>query len=408
MKRLLAAVLLVTTLFGTAGITKKALELISEGWTVDTEGAVVADFNSDGEEDIALVYYQIDPEFEIENRTNRVLVALSEGKKLNRVVDQGLPWGEDFGVEVSLDYVEGILTIFQHRGIMHQFNEWGLTWDEDQQSFLERKSAWGGIAGLGSSGYFDAVSGTGSVQKVWDDVEITVEYANIHAKELEGELTLDGHATEADWQRPPSCNHYWVNWGSENWGDEADASISLKALYDPANLYLYVEVADDDLVLPEDPEGLLHADHLELWIDRLTPDISVQELGYVYDDWERKKDEYTVQIAVTNGKDGTTISQMWLPEEDIKNPGVVAGFGYDNGVYTVELSLPWDVIHPRGPVDYFSFSAVYSDSDNPDNPKQETLIGTSTVRWAEPFTFGTLLTYEPELIYWGIEPLEDY
>ncbi|MBD3285531.1 hypothetical protein GF338_04260 [candidate division WOR-3 bacterium] len=407
MKRLLAVTLACTQFLG-ASIINDALKLVPDGWTADTEGAVVADFNSDGDEDIAIVYYALDPEFEIENRTNRILVALSDDKKLRRVVDQGLPWGEDFGVEINLDYVDGILKVFQHRGIMHQFNEWGLTWDETAQMFMERTSAWGGIAGLGSSGYHDALTGTGSFEKVWDDVDISVEYADIYAKEVKGEITIDGKATEPDWEKPRECTHYWVNWGSENWGDEADASMRVKALYDPAHIYLFIEVADDDLVLPNDPDDLLNTDHLELWIDRLTPDISTQELDYVYNDWERKADEYTVQIAVAESKEGKVLSEMWLPEEDITDPGVNVGFSYDNRILTAELSLPWDVIRPSGTVDYFSFSVVYSDSDNRVNPKQETLIGTSTVRWAEPFTFGGLLTFKPEPVYWGIEPLEDY
>lgn len=388
-----------------AGLKKDAAKLVPQGWTAEMDGAVIADFNSDGADDIALVYYSIDPDLgEIENRINRVLVLIAEDKKLFPVVDQGLPFDEDYGTEVDLEYVDGILVIFQHRGIMHQFNEWGITWDEFSERFWERTSAWGGLMGLGSSGSFDALTGIGSAEKIWDDVNISCEYATIYAEGLEGEINLDGKADEADWQRPFACKDFWVTWGEENWGEVEDASLAVRALFDGVYLYLLAEVTDDELVLPRGNDDILASDHLELWIDRLTPDISVQELGYVYDDFERKKDKYTVQIAVTQSSDGGTLAQMWLPEDSNENPGIEAGFSREGIIWTAELAIPWDMIHPRGPVDYFSFSLVFSDSDDKSNHKQETLIGTSKVRWAEPFTFGQLLTYKPDRVYWGVYP----
>ncbi|MBN2379867.1 hypothetical protein JXM67_08720 [candidate division WOR-3 bacterium] len=407
MKRVLAAGMLFVAAACFADIKKDAAKFVPEGWIADIDGAVIADFNSDGAEDIALVYYAIDPDMgEFDNRMNRVLVLIADGKGYYESVNQRLPMDSDYGTEVTLDYFDGVLKIFQHRGIMHLFNEWGITWDEFTQRFWERTSGWGGLVGLGSSGYYDALTGLGSAEKIWDDVDVSVEYATIYAEKLEGTITLDGKPDEPDWQRPFATTNFWVTWGNQNWGEEEDASIQVRALFDEVNLYLLAEVRDDEQVLPKGEDDILASDHLELWIDRLTSDVLTEESIYVYD-WQRKKDAYTVQIALAESVNGKALIRMWLPEENSVNPGIDAGFSRTAGTWTAEISIPWEIIHPSGPVDYFSFSLVFSDSDNGSNPRQETLIGTSTVSWAEPFTFGQLLTSKPYRTYWGIYPEEE-
>jgi hypothetical protein len=264
-----------------AGLKKDALGFVPRGWEVDEHEMVVADFNKDGSEDIALIYYKVDADSdELSNRTNRVLALISYGKKLVPVVDQRFPEDQDYGTEVMIEYEDGILKIFQHMGFMHRFNEWGLAWDEFAERFWERTYASGGIMGFGSVTGYDAATGLGCAEKVWEDVDITAEYSTIFAEEALGDIKLDGYDNEADWQRAWVADNYWVTYGAENWADEADASLKIWSLFDEKNLYLYIEVQDDDAVLPKNTDDILKSDHLDLWFDALTPE-AVESSGYV-------------------------------------------------------------------------------------------------------------------------------
>ena len=408
MKRVvMMGMLLVIGVF--ADLKKDALKSVPQGWEVDPQEMVVADFNKDFADDIALVYYKIDEEFE--NRVNRVLVLISYGKKLVPVVDQRFPADQDFSTEVMINYENGILKIFQHMGFMHRFNEWGIAWDELTEGFWERTYASGGILGLGAATGYDALTGLGYVEKVWEDVNVSCEYSTIFAEKLAGSIKLDGYDNELGWQRCWVADNYWITYGEDNWSREEDASLKIKALYDEDSLYLFVEVTDDEFVFPSNPDEVLASDHLELWFDMLTEERAETVSGYVAEPWKRKKDPFVSQIAVVQSASGKPLVERWLPAitDNQYIPDIQAGFYREpgTGTWVVEMGIPWDEFSPEGVLDYLSFTIVYSDSDNPSNPKQETLIGTSQLRWAEPFTFGSLMTEKPDRIYWGVYPEED-
>lgn len=393
---------------GLADLKKDALKSVPQGWEVDEHEMVVADFNKDDAEDLALVYYKIDEEFE--NRVNRVLVLISYGKKLVPMVDQRFPADQDFGTEVMIDYEDGILRIFQHMGFMHKFNEWGLAWCEFAERFWERTYASGGILGLGSATGYDALTGLGYVEKVWEDVDVSCEYSTIFAEKLDGSIKLDGYDNELGWQRCWVADNYWITYGEDNWSREEDASLKIKALYDEDSLYLFVEVIDDELVFPSNPDEVLASDHLELWFDIWTEERAETVSGYVAEPWKREKDPFVSQIAVAQSASGQPLVERWLPDlsnDDQPLPRVNAAFFSSENVWVVETAIEWVEFGSQGVLDYLSFTLVYSDSDNPSAPKQETLIATSQLRWAEPFTFGSLMTEKPDRVYWGIYPEED-
>jgi hypothetical protein len=172
-------------------------------------------------------------------------------------------------------------------------------------------------------------------------------------------------------------------------------------------LYLFLEVADDEFVFASDPDGVLACDHLELWFDMLTEE-STEASGYVTEPWKRKKDPFVSQIAVAQSASGKPIILRWLPVSRAQHvPDIKAGFSGSDNIWTAELAIPWHEFDAEEVLDYLSFSLAFSDSDNPSAPKQETVIATSEIRWAEPFTFGSLVTEKPYRVYWGIYPEED-
>lgn len=410
MKRLLVLISIAATAPLVAGLESEARAFIPAGWLLDNSSVVVADFDFDGGDDIALCYFQVDPELgEIENRINRILVLLSDEDGLYPVLDQGLPEGEDYGVELQLDWNAGILTIYQHRGIMHQWNQWQLMWDSQRQAFWERTSAWGGLMGLGSAGGFDAATGVGYVEKIWDDVDISAEYLTIYASRLSGTINIDGLDEEPDWERCRVTDTFWVNYGEKKWKGNQDAGLAVRALYDDARLYLFIDVSDDVHIPVSAEDDVLNLDHLELWFDLFNWEEADRE-GYFPELWNRKKDKYVCQLALAEDYEHNPIVMQWLPEGQPGYPapisGIRAAFREVKGQWTAEISLDWENLgSSAGAMEYLTTSVVFSDSDDQQNPKQETLAGTSEVRWADPFTFGSLVTTEPKRVYWGVEPL---
>jgi hypothetical protein len=390
-----------------ADLKKDAMDFVSKGWEVDTADVVIADFNSDDTDDIALVYYRIDPERgEASNRMNRVFILLGQEQGFKTLVDQGLPYDEDFGTEVMLSWDDGILYIFQHMGVAHRFNKWGLEWDAERQAFWQRLTASGGILGLGFIASFDAGTGTGYVEKIWDDIDVSAEYSNIYIKKLSSTINLDGRDAEQDWQDARPSWTGWFAWGYENCKGADDTDLEVRGLYDEKYLYLFVDITDDVYVQPFTGDDIVHGDHIELWIDRLTWEES-EATGYYSEMWNRKKDLYVTQIGIAQAPDGSTVARRWLPEDSDWQPEIKAGFQKQLKGWTAELEIPWAYVSPKASPDYLVFSLVFSDSDDSQNPRQETLMGTSGVRWAAPFTFGTLMTEKPDRIYWGIYPEED-
>lgn len=421
MRRVIQFLILVLISVAFAEIKQDAAKYVPEGWMADLEGAVVADFNSDGADDVALVYYRIDPDLsEFNNRINRVMVLISWGRTLTLSVDQPLPYGEDFGTEVSLDYDDGILRVFQHMGFMHRFNEWGLEWFPGMERFWERMYASGGIMGLGSVAGFDAATGLGYVEKVWDDVDISAEYATIYAEPTYTQVILDGYINEQAWNRARPCEDYWVTWGVGYWGEVEDASLEVRSLFDEEYLYLAVEIGDDDLVKPAGEADILAADHLELWFDCF----DWESEDYFPELWARKADPYVYQYAAALDSKGRMQVMRWLPEaeqqeDDVGDSASVPDAACPDAAcpdaacvagsqsWTFEIAVPWELLNSSGPADYVPLTVAFSDSDNPQNPKQESIIATSQVSWAEPLTFGSVVTQKAEKYFWGIEPHSD-
>lgn len=388
-----------------ADIRKDAERFIPKGWIIDEESVASGDFNVDGKSDIALCYYKVATSLgEIENRTNRILVLISKGKSSERVVDQPLAGEFDYGTPVQIDLDCGMLDIFQHRGVMNQFSEWILSWDSVQNKFWTRSFSSGGVAGLGSATSFDEETGIGYIEKIWDDVEKTASYATIYAERLGGVLNIDGNDDEAAWKGVRTLDTCWITYGRNSWEGKEDCWMSTRALYDDENVYIFVKVADDSYVKPAKIEDLMSCDHLELWIDKLTSLVS--EAGDYYPElWDRVKDPYVSQIALAEGSASKPILERWLPEDSDTRVFVKAGFSKSEKGVNYELAIPWSEFDYECSPSCASFSLVYSDSDNKSKPKQETLIATSELRWADPFTFGVLSTTIPRRIYWGIEPI---
>ncbi len=409
MKRIIAASLLIVVV-ALAGLKRDALKYVPRDWIADTAGAVTRDFNSDGSQDIALVYYQIDqPAGEFNNRINRVLVLMADGRKLRPVIDQFLPYEEDFGTEVTLDYRNDLLLIFQHMGFMHRWNEWGLAYDAELDMFWEASHASGGILGLGFAASVDFRDGTGYVEKVWDDVDITAHYATIYSNQTRSPIDIDGKDAESDWLHHtlPITTHNWITYGEDSWNGFDDATFNVRSLYDDEFCYFYIEVRDDEIINPSSANQILSCDHLELWIDQLTWEKS-EETGYYPQMWDRRKDPYVAQFAIAQIEGGNPVAVQWLPSEKGEVAGIKMGVIRDAEVCNYEVAIPWRFFgESSDDLEYAPMTVVYSDTDDRTSPEQESLIATSEARWADPFTFGYWQRGRHVRYYWGVSGLEE-
>lgn len=196
-------------------------------------------------------------------------------------------------------------------------------------------------------------------------------------------ITVDGNL--GDW---PASGWQAIDTpveGSQSYGGPSDAYATFQTAWSAQGLALAVQVTDD--LFRPGPVGtdLWQGDALELHLDA--------NLEQDYADTLANDDDYQLGIAVTD--DGQTLQvYRWLP---LAREGSLAAYGAGragDGVYIVEVLLPWDYFGMGAPAaaSAYGFNLSISDNDS-DLPAQETVLSASPVRttYNNPTEWGTLV-----------------
>jgi hypothetical protein len=182
-----------------------------------------------------------------------------------------------------------------------------------------------------------------------------------------------------------------VVFGRDRWDNAQDLSGSVMVGWDSHNLYLGVEVIDEDYEQNTGGENLFRGDSLEILIDtNLGADFYVNSLS---------SDDF--QLGISPGSpvpDEDPEAYLWYPDSirGSRSQVEIAAVRTDNG-YTIEVAIPWSVFEmtPQAGVHYgFAFSV--SDNDIDGGIAQQSMISNvSTRRLTDPTTWGDLLLYRP-------------
>ncbi len=181
----------------------------------------------------------------------------------------------------------------------------------------------------------------------------------------------------------------------ENWSGALDLSFAGTTLWDADGLYIGIVVVDDRVVPVESWDGILKGDHLELWLD--VADSLVQ---WDVEGWplRRKPDSRIMQVGVGIPVSGAEVVVRALyPEQPEGTLGITAAAAPTQTGYIVEVAIPRTVINALALDETgwewtsglsFGISLVLSDTDDPQNRRQDCLMATSGVQWGNPYTLG--------------------
>jgi len=182
-----------------------------------------------------------------------------------------------------------------------------------------------------------------------------------------------------------------VVFGRELWDGADDLSGIVMVGWDTHNLYLGVEVVDEDYEQNTGGANLFRGDSLEVLLDaNLGADFYVDYLS---------ADDF--QLGISPGSpvpDEDPEAYLWYPDTiDGPRSQVEIAAVRTNVGYTVELAIPWGVFEmtPQSGAHYgFAFSV--SDNDIDGGIAQQSMISNvSTRRLFDPTTWGDLLLYRP-------------
>ena len=406
-----------------AALVKQDLKSQGYQYEVEVEKAFVVydDFNKDGIADVAAIFRPVDEntkgkEFEggnteevwNEDRFLAIGFADQAGKVKLVLNKQTIPCFQCGGVygapEITLKAKNGVLSTSKYGGSASRwFEEQKIRYENDQFKVIGYTTGESYFATeLKTDINFNTLAAVRSYvyqlpkanSDKTDEFKGAVRYKAFVAQKLAGKLTLDGKLDEPDWQ-----NAVWfelqdqadVIYKPENWGGPADLSFTAATLWDDNNLYLAVQVKDDQVVPVENWENLLKGDHLELWFDfagSLTSEESETPI-------RTKSDQNNVQIGVGVTANNRSLIRVFYPEKAKKETGINAVSALTPDGYQVEVQIPSAFLREFAPADFewtnqaqFGFSVTVSDTDSPDKRTQKSLMSTSQLKWGNPYTLG--------------------
>jgi hypothetical protein len=181
----------------------------------------------------------------------------------------------------------------------------------------------------------------------------------------------------------------------ENWSGVSDLSFAAAALWDDNGLYLGLVVEDDRVIPVENWETILKGDHVELWLDFADSLVLWDDEGWPV---RQKPDSQIMQIGIGVPEVGVVgpVIRTLYPEPE-GTSGIVAAVSPTQTGYTLEMAIPSLLFEMFAPAHdewqwqpglAFGLSIVVSDTDNPENRRQDCLMATSAVQWGNPYTFG--------------------
>ncbi len=195
---------------------------------------------------------------------------------------------------------------------------------------------------------------------------------------------IDGN--QDDW---PSSLPYAIDqivFGQTSWQDTGDQSGNFNAMWDDANLYLYVVVTDDTHVQNDAGETLYRGDSLELQFDA--------DLAADFDEAALNGDDYQIGFSAGASRQSPE-NFFWNPRDRRGQPtGIVMATrpSGDNGGYVAEIAIPWSLFGVS-PADgnRFGFALNSSDNDSPGTTEQQSMVSSVVTReLLNPTTWGTL------------------
>lgn len=196
--------------------------------------------------------------------------------------------------------------------------------------------------------------------------------------------TID--AQQDDW--PADLPHAidQIVFGQGSWQGTGDQVARFNAMWDAANLYLFVVVEDDLHVQNDAGLTLYRGDSLELQFDAdLAGDFSTTSLN---------SDDYQIGLSPGASRASPEV-YFWNPAERRGEPtGINLATRPTDGAggYVVEAAIPWSLfgVSPSSG-SRFGFALNSSDNDSPGTTEQQSMISSVITRTLlNPTTWGTL------------------
>lgn len=158
-----------------------------------------------------------------------------------------------------------------------------------------------------------------------------------------GKVTLDGNLSEWDAAQPMAMN-YGV---SCNPADVDDLKASTRFMWDEENLYVAVEVEDNEFHQPYYGDVIWMADSVELWIDNSNWSFSLTEKGpqvFLFDRPDKHLDAITDAVPLAVHRDGRkVVYEAAYPKAELPQIAFTAG-------NTIRFSLLVNDLDPNGPL----------------------------------------------------------
>ncbi len=182
-----------------------------------------------------------------------------------------------------------------------------------------------------------------------------------------------------------------VVYGSNLWDNADDLSARVMVGWDTANLYLGVEVIDEDYEQNTSGVNLFRGDSLEILLDtNIAADFYVDYLT---------PDDF--QLGISPGSpapDEDPEAYLWFPTsiDGGRSQVDIAAVRTDDG-YNVEVAIPWSVFEMTPQAgQHYGFGFSVSDNDIDGGIAQQSMISNLATRiLADPTTWGDLLLYRP-------------
>jgi len=198
---------------------------------------------------------------------------------------------------------------------------------------------------------------------------------------------IDGHLEE--W-REKSYSIQNPVFKPENWQGWRDLSGIFFITWDTDNLYVGVEVTDDQHVQNESGRTMYKGDDIEIQLDaELEADFAEDKLS---------DDDHQIGLSAGNFDDRPPEAYVWLPSERSGAMIEMAARQTANG-YVLEAAIPWWVlgVQPQ-PERAYGFALSLSDNDTPGTSEQECMVSTSPNRttYSNPTLLGNLVLMDLE------------
>ncbi len=199
---------------------------------------------------------------------------------------------------------------------------------------------------------------------------------------------------------PPTLDGDWGEWkdltteypagnvvfGGGNWANDDDLEASFHIGWDNSNLYVAVKVRDDRYVQNATGENIFKGDSIEILLDS-----KLQE-DYYYN--RLSPDDF--QLGINPGRPDpgrTKEAYLWFPSNIAgARSGVQIASRQEEGVYRVEMAIPWSVFEITPAAGrHYGFALSVSDNDNGDDNLQQSMVSNVATRHlSDPTTWGDL------------------